>query len=79
MERQIEVNPFDQKSLNALMDQYGDSTTMFPGTNENGETVHISIFYDKIVVVTLQENGWVRKNIYYRDGTREETFDGKWA
>ena len=53
----------------------GDSKTMYPGTNEHGESVYISIFSDKIVTMTSQINGWMRKNIYYRDGSREETFE----
>lgn len=61
-----------------LMDEKGDSDTMFFGTNEDMEDTTISIFHDKIIYVTLQGNGWIRKNIYWRDGTREETFDGRW-
>ena len=37
--------------------------------------MYISIFEDKIVTMTSQSNGWRRKNIYYRDGSREETFE----
>ena len=58
-----------------LMDEHGDSKTMYPGKSENGEDVYISIFSDKIVTVTSQSNGWQRKNIYYRDGSREEMFE----
>ena len=61
--------------MNALMDEHGKSKTMYPGTNEQGESVYISIFEDKIVTMTSQFNGWMRKNIYYRDGSREETFE----
>lgn len=74
----FEFDPFDLRGMCKLMDEYGDSDTMFSGTNENGEDVRFSIFHEKIVVVTNQHNGWVRKNIYWRDGTREELFDGKW-
>lgn len=34
------------------------------------------IFY--IDVVNFQSNGWTRWNVYWRDGTREELFEGKW-
>ena len=74
---QIVFNPHSLEDMIALMDAYGDSKMMFPGVNEDGETVHISIFYDKIVVMTFQNNGWHRKNIYHRDGTREELFEGR--
>ena len=63
------------EAMNALMDEHGRSRTMYPGTNEHGESVYISIFDDKIVTMTSQTNGWSRKNIYYRDGSREETFE----
>ena len=57
-----------------IMKEHGDSKTMFTGTNENNELVTISIFYDKIVVTTYQNNNWIRTNTYWEDGTDEETF-----
>ena len=72
---QIYFDPSDQASMNMLMDEHGDSKTMYPGTNEHGEDVYISIFYDKIVTATTQANGWIRKNIYWRDSTREEMYE----
>jgi hypothetical protein len=78
MKQHIKFDPFDQDALCALMDEHGDSETMKFGENENGEAIHVSIFFDHICVSTMQENGWVRVNTYWRDGTREETFDGKW-
>ena len=76
--QEIRFDPNDLEGMVALMDTYGDSTTMYPGTNDNGETVHISIYNERIVVSTMQDNGWSRINTYWRDSTREETFDGKW-
>ena len=73
--KQIHFDPKNQEAMNALMDEHGKSKTMYPGTNELGESVYISIFEDKIVTMTSQFNGWMRKNIYYRDGSREETFE----
>ena len=73
--KQIHFYPTNQEAMNALMDEHGKSKTMYPGTNEHGESVYISIFEDKIVTMTSQFNGWMRKNIYYRDGSREETFE----
>ena len=78
MTKTIKFDPTDLNGMISLMDDYGDSTTMYPGTNEDGEDIHISIYHDRIVVSTMQENGWNRINTYWRDGTREETFDGKW-
>lgn len=60
-----------------IMRKYGNSDTPFSGTNSEGEKITISVFKDKIVVVTYQKNGWVRKNIYEEDCT-EELFEGKW-
>ena len=73
--KQIHFDPTNQEAMNALMDEHGKSKTMYPGTNEHGESVYLSIFEDKIVTMTSQINGWMRKNIYYRDGSREETFE----
>ena len=73
--KQIHFDPTNQEAMNALMDEHGKSKTMYPGTNEHGESVYISSFEDKIVTMTSQFNGWMRKNIYYRDGSREETFE----
>lgn len=71
-------DPADLRSMCELMDKYGESEMMFLGVNTNGEDTTISIATENIVYVTYQHNGWVRKNIYWRDGTREETFDGRW-
>ena len=73
--KQIHFDPTNQEAMNALMDEHGKSKTMYPGTNEHGESVYISIFEDKIVTMTSQSNGLMRKNTYYRDGSREETFE----
>lgn len=75
----ITIDPKNFKSLCELMDKYGETLkTMLFGENEDGETTITSINPDNIVVDTQQSNGWVRRNIYWRDGTREELFDGKW-
>ncbi len=71
----IHFDPSDFNGILKLMDEYGDRKTMYPGTNENGEAVYISIFPDRIVVDTHQINDWTRRNIYHRDGTREELYE----
>ncbi|MBP5710029.1 MAG: hypothetical protein J6W84_03525 [Bacteroidales bacterium] len=78
MDKQIHFDPNDMKAMIAIMDKHGNSDTMYPGTNENGETVFMSVYPEHIVVSTMQDNGWNRINTYWRDGTHEETFDGKW-
>jgi len=68
----------DTNRLKEIMAEHGDSQFPFYGENEDGEIISISVFHDRIVLVTEQENGWIRKNFYYPDGTMEELFDGKW-
>lgn len=72
------VDPSDLEGLRKLMDEHGDSEFPFSGRNEQMEEVTISIAKDRIDVVTFQHNGWTRRNVYWRDGTREELFEGKW-
>lgn len=74
----IKFDPANLADMKKLMQEYGDDKTMKFGSNELGEDVAISIFKDKIVVTTNQSNGWVRKNIYYPTGEREELYEGKW-
>lgn len=70
----IKFDPTDLAGMCRLMDEHGASKTAYPGKNESGERVLISIFPEKIVVSTSQKNNWVRKNTYYRDGSCDETF-----
>lgn len=74
----LNFDPYDSAGMKEIMQQHGDSEFPFYGENEQGEAVSISVFHDKIIVVTEQTNGWRRKNIYHEDGTTEELFDGKW-
>lgn len=78
MNKTITFDPMDFESIKKIMDEHGDSNMMYPGINANGEETWISPYVNRVVVTTFQENGWTRVNTYWRDGTREETFDGKW-
>lgn len=71
-------DPYDYEGMVKLMDELGDSETFYTGVNEALEDITISISKDRIDTTTFQSNGWVRKNTYWRDGTREELFEGKW-
>lgn len=73
-EKTFTLDPSDLEGMRKLMDEHGDSETMFPGENEDGELTFVSIYHDRIVQATHQANGWVRLNTYWRDGTREETY-----
>ncbi len=77
-ETQITFDPYDFEDMCKIMDEYGSSDCPFSGMNKNGEDVWISVFYDRITVKIHQRNGWVRINTHWRDGTREEIFDGRW-
>ena len=80
-ERKLEIEIPDWGNveyLKMLMNKYGSTKFPFSGKNENGEDIQISIFEDRIILVTYQENGWVRENWYWEDGTVEELFKGRW-
>ncbi len=74
----INFDPSDLDGMRKLMDEHGDSEFPFDGMNENMEQVSISISTERIDAVTYQHNGWTRRNVYWRDGTREELYEGKW-
>ena len=79
VDRHIELDTGDPGSMVALMDELGSETdTLYSGVNESGETLHISIFPDKISVLVFQGNGWLRRSVYHRDGTSEEIYEGRW-
>jgi len=69
----------DLDHLIEIMDTYHDSSEPFYGNNTQGEDIQLSIFQNLIVLVTYQDNHWIRKNYYHRDGTIEEMFDGRWT
>ena len=60
---------------NELLQKYGYIEEPLVGTNANGENVIISIDKKCACTRTLQHNGWQRINIYYADGTSEESYE----
>lgn len=72
-------NSADLAGMRQIMKKFGDSETPFFGTTTEGEDITISVFKDRIVTLTYQNNGWLRKNVYDQDGTREELYEGKWT
>lgn len=46
----------------------------YTGRNEDGLFVIVTIDSESASIRTLQENGWIRENIYYPDGTEEELY-----
>lgn len=70
----IKFAPQDFEDMLQLMDRYEDFDTMLMGTGENDECVTLSVYADKIIRQTYQENGWIRISTYWRDGTIDEEF-----
>ena len=44
------------------------------GTNEKGENIIVTVDPISATIRTSQKNGWMRTNIYWADGTEEETY-----
>lgn len=74
----ILFDPADFPAMLKLMDAQGKCGKPLFGKNENGEDVRLSVYSDRIVCVTYQNNGWLRKNVYWRDGTCEEFYGERW-
>jgi len=79
----IEINEdrlHDPKWIHETCMKHEEYPEILFGENEDGESVHISVNEDHILVTTFQKNGWTRNNFYYDDDemTCEELFDGKW-
>ncbi len=74
----IPINPKNYAALVELMDHEKDYSSVLVGTNENGEDTITTIEKDYIEVETNQNNGWIRRNVYWRDGTTEELYNGHW-
>lgn len=70
----LDIDFTDLKQVVKACKEYGNSEMPFCGTNNDGEHVVISVFDDRIVVDTLQSNGWTRQNVYWTDGTVEELY-----
>lgn len=48
---------------------------MFTSINEKGENLIINISEEFLKISTIQDNGWKRVNIFYKDKTTEEYFE----
>lgn len=71
---EIKIDPTDYPSLVEIMDNYSHLDYMLFGKDSQGQSVTTSIWSDYILVDTLQNNGWTRRNVYWRDGDTEELF-----
>ena len=48
------------------------STGLFASVNKNDETVIVEVTIEYLKTSTMQNNGWIRINIYHKDHTAEE-------
>ena len=76
----IDVENWDDMEVrDAIMDEHGLDGDPIYGTNDDGELVRIDVSKNEIVIETLQENGWVRKDVYYYgEDWMEQIYLGKW-
>ena len=74
----IRIDFSNLKAMREVMDNYHTTDTMLFGESDEGEMTTTSIFEDRIVHVTYQNNHWIRVSILHRDGDIEELYDGKW-
>lgn len=78
MANTIRIDFQDLPAMRKVMDEYHTTETMLFGKTENDELTLTSIFKDRIVLTTYQNNHWIRVNVLHRDGTIEELYEGKW-
>lgn len=74
----MNLNPRNHEEMIELMKHHEEFDQMLMGKNENGENTYISVNEDNITISTYQRNGWIRENVYWRDGTEEELYAGRW-
>ena len=72
------INFNSYAELIELMDNEKKYPTVLIGKNVKDETTLIDIESDFIEVETHQSNGWIRRNVYWRDMAVEELYDGRW-
>lgn len=72
----ITIDPTDYDSIIEVMDSNAGMSGN--GKNEEGEDIMVEVETDYVCVTTFQHNHWIRLNYYWRDGTTEEVYDGKW-
>ena len=75
------LDPRNANTLFDIMEKYGDSEVPYVGKNVSGETVEFHVAHDSIIVFTFQKNGWLREDVYTKNGPfieREELYKGRW-
>lgn len=70
----IKFNPDDLKGIRKIIAKYGKKGLLTTGENQYGENIMLSVCEDNVTTETLQSNGWIQVNTYWKDGTVEETY-----
>lgn len=65
----------DYDTINELIKKYGAKGQFITGKNEDGESIIITIYSNRVVTKTLQKNNWMRINTYWEDGNIDETYE----
>ena len=71
----VVFDPDDKKGIQQLIKDHILYPNSLVGQNKLGEQVTVSVNSDNVTQVTFQRNGWLRTNIYWKDGTTEELYD----
>lgn len=74
-DKQLEFDPTDIEQIEWLVQNEDKFPMPLTGVNEDSETTITEITDEFVCVMTFQENGWIRRNYYYTDGTCEEFYD----
>lgn len=68
------IDPSDYEGMISLMERASEFPMPWSGKNDDGEETMVSIGEDNIIMETCQNNGWLRENTYWKDGTVEESY-----
>ena len=70
----ITIDLTDLSAMRVLMDTYNNYPELMLARTNTGESVLVSIRPDHIIADTTQQNGWIRRNVLWRDGSSEELY-----
>ena len=65
----------DYNTIKNLIKKYGEKGLFATGKNEDGESIIITIYSDRVVTKTLQKNNWMRVNTYWADSNIDEIYE----
>lgn len=75
MKKNLRLDTSDIASIERLISEFEEYPTMLEGEDEDGCKTSVWVYHDRVEVRTMQRNGWMRINIYWRDDwTCEELY-----